>query len=112
MQRAIAIVSQDEKLTELTNQIKKAEEHYKQRKEFFKKQMEDAAFELASAIEPLVNGVEAHLLSNNKLPKDYSKEKYHLHYDQDADVVTLCDGEGHKDPRELIMEMIRNQTTD
>jgi hypothetical protein len=95
MKKAVAIVSQDSELEQMVKALTEVDEHYDQKQEFLVKQAKDLKKERKARSEPILNSILNHLRDHNKLPPGFDEKTHHLHVDEDADAVMVCDGSEH-----------------
>lgn len=99
MIKPIAIVSHDEHLSRIHQDLDSCIEHFNQRREFLKKQLDDLRQEADKVAAPILERVIAYLISSKKMPSYYDPKTHHLHFDDGA--ILLCDGS-----HEMIQQII------
>jgi DNA repair ATPase RecN len=104
MQKAIAIVSQDEQLSKIAQSLQELDGHFKTKLEFLKKQAADLQEDRKKQQEPLYNALRNLMQDKGVLPANFNPDKDHIHIDHDMGAVVYCDGEHEEHP---ILEMLR-----
>lgn len=99
MRKALFITSQEPLLEEKFKAIDTAFEHVEHRMEFLKKQADTLGEEFNKQKDTIWEEITAFCLARGSLPEDFTKDKYHFHYDKEASVLHLCDGTDHDKPR-------------
>lgn len=92
IRKPVAIVAHDPELVRLRDQYEEMATHYGQRREFLKKQLDDLFEEAKTKMAPLTDKATAHLVKNKMMPSEYNAKKHHIHFDDEGDVIYLCDG--------------------
>jgi hypothetical protein len=91
-------VDHEPEIQRLIEEMERINQVFIERAEFLKKQIEDMNSDRFKAINPFWNNISEYLVENNRLPDDYSKEKYTLHYDTKEKYIYICDGEHDSHP--------------
>lgn len=96
MRKALSLVQNDPSLKPYFDTLDTALAHSNQRLEFLKKQAENEREEFSKKENVVWEKVIVECKAQGKLPDDFTKEKYHFHYDTEGSVLYVCDGADHK----------------
>lgn len=95
MKKAVAIVAQYPELEQMVRNLDELDQHFGQKQEFLMKQVKNLKKEHNAEAEPLLNSIRGFLSEKKLLPDNYDESKHHLHVDEEAGVVMVCDGSDH-----------------
>jgi hypothetical protein len=105
MHKTVAIVDQEPELKDALSRLESLRKMGIQRETFLKKQLEDFANEQQALIKPIWEEITQFLLNKNRLPADYSQDKYSIHLDREDGTLAVCDGD-HQDPAEVFKQFL------
>lgn len=96
MRKALFITPQEPTLDEKFLMMDKAHDIAKERVDFLQRQADKIGEDFKKEKEKLWDEVKAFCRVRGVLPEDFSDTKYHFHFDSQARVLHLCDGEDHE----------------
>ena len=89
--KTLAIADHEPELKKIADELISLRDLAKQRISFFKKQYEDFLKQEDEKTKPLWDQVEEYFRKNGRLPADYTKAKYSIHFDWDDGTICLHD---------------------
>lgn len=105
MHKTVAIVDQEPELKEPLSRLESLRKMATQRETFLKKQLEDFADEQHALLKPIWEEISQILLKKNRLPADYSPDKYQIHLDREDGTLAICDGD-HQDHAAIFKQFL------
>ena len=107
MRKVLCILSENKEIKEHADLIKKRRDEASERIKFLKKQAEDEMKKCDKENDPRWDTLRD--LIHDKLPDDYTEEKYSLTFSIDEDTLSIEDKNNDKDPFSRFIDHLTNR---
>lgn len=105
--KAVALVKDHEAIQAYSKKIDEISADCKSRGEFLVRQLDKIKADGRVKADGVWIEIAEYCRSKGLLPSDYSKDKYHFHFDPEEQLLFLCDGAHHKkDPLSSLMAFL------
>lgn len=96
MHKALLLTEQNEELKTLAQALGTISDRGLERARFLRKQLEQVSKDTKVQAQVVWDEIDALLDRLNLKTEDYTKDKYHFHFDENQQVLYLCTPEEHK----------------